>query len=92
MTNGAGASIASLPNGIVATTGFANVTNSGTITGFTQDGIAAGTNATVISNAGASITGVLNGIVANIGFANVTNSGSITGTGGNGIALAPTRR
>ena len=69
----------------VANTGFANVTNSGSITGTGGNGIGAGTNATVTNNAGATITGV-RGISAATGFANVTNSGSITGTGGDGIA------
>ncbi len=71
-------------NGICADTGFANVTNSGSITGTSGDGIFAFTNATVTNNAGATITG-LSGIYAVTGFADVTNSGHITGTSGNGI-------
>jgi uncharacterized protein with beta-barrel porin domain len=81
VTNNAGASIAGGQYGIYALTGFANVTNSGSITGasiFSQ-GIYAGTNATVTNNAAASIAGGEIGIIAQTGFANVINSGIITG-------------
>jgi uncharacterized protein with beta-barrel porin domain len=81
VTNNAGASIAGGQYGIYALTGFANVTNSGSITGASplSEGIYAGTNATVTNNAAASITGGVSGIIALAGFANVINSGSITG-------------
>ena len=87
MTNNAGATITGGQHRRIFSadyTGFANVTNSGSITGTGGDGIFAFTNATVTNNAGATITGV-SGIYAITGFANVTNSGHITGTGGNGI-------
>ena len=64
VTNNTGASITGGFHGIFATTGFANVTNSGSITGTSGFGIYADTNATVTNNAGASITGGLNGIDA----------------------------
>jgi len=83
VTNNAGASITGGQHGI-NTFDFANVTNSGSITGTNNIGIFAVTNATVTNNASASITGANNGIIA-IGFANVTNSGSITGTSTVGI-------
>ncbi len=65
--------------GIYADTGFANVTNSGSITGTATAGIAAATNATVTNNAGASITGGNYGITAGAGGSSVFNAGSITG-------------
>ena len=80
MTNNTGASITG-GYGINAVTGFANVTNSASITGTSSFGIHADTNATVTNNAGASITGGLDGIDAATGFASVTNSGSITAAG-----------
>ena len=84
VTNNAGASITGGLSGIVANT-FADVTNSGRITGTTSGfGIIAWTNATVTNNTGASITGGY-GINAVTGFANVTNSASITGTSSFGI-------
>ncbi len=85
VTNNAGASITSGFDGIDANFGFANVTNSGTISGGTGFGIYAYTNATVTNNAGASITSNGYGILANTGFANVTNSGTISGGTGLGI-------
>ena len=89
MTNNTGASITGNQYGIFAI-GFANVTNSGSITSTGSGGIRAGiiaaTDATVTNNAGASITSNEYGILANTGFANVTNSGSITGTATYGIA------
>jgi autotransporter-associated beta strand protein len=84
VTNNAAASITGGLNGIFADTGFANVTNSGSITGTSGDGIFAFTNATVTNNSSATIAGD-SGIYAVIGFADVTNSGRITGTSGNGI-------
>jgi uncharacterized protein with beta-barrel porin domain len=80
------ASITSGWFGVLANTGFADVTNSGSITGTIRDGINAQTNATVTNNAGASITGGRSGIVANT-FAEVTNSGSITGTTTSGFGI-----
>jgi hypothetical protein len=77
--------------GITASNGFANVTNSGTITGTADAGIFAGTNATVTNNGNAaSITGEQYGIRADKGSANVTNSGNIDGSGitGRGIYAA----
>jgi uncharacterized protein with beta-barrel porin domain len=88
VANNAGASITGGLVGIFAQTGFANVTNSGSITGTFLFGIAAATNATVTNNAGASITGGQVGIGTNTGFVTVTNSGSITGTIGSGISAA----
>jgi uncharacterized protein with beta-barrel porin domain len=85
VTNNAGAGITGGQVGINANGGFANVTNSGSITGTTGYGVYAGTNATVTNNASASITGGNYGIDANGGFADVTNSGSIAGTGSVGI-------
>jgi uncharacterized protein with beta-barrel porin domain len=84
--NNAGASIGGAVFGIVAFTGFANVTNAGSIKGNIGNGISAGTNATVTNNAGASIAGGSDGIVAFTGFANVTNSGSITSIVSDGIS------
>jgi uncharacterized protein with beta-barrel porin domain len=85
VTNNAGASISGGQYGIYANTGFADVTNSGSIIS-NQDGIVAGTNVTVTNNAAASITGDHFGIYAITGFANVTNSGGIVGgTNANGI-------
>jgi uncharacterized protein with beta-barrel porin domain len=83
--NNAGASITGGVHGIVAATGFADVTNSGSITGVTQFGIFANTNATVINNVGASITGSQRGVFALNGSADVTNSGSVTGIAEFGI-------
>jgi uncharacterized protein with beta-barrel porin domain len=80
VTNNAGGSIEGGTYGIVAVTGFANVINSGSITGTLLAGISVIGDATVINNAGASITGGSLGIGADMGLANVTNSGSITGT------------
>ena len=57
MANNAGASITGYQRGIFVGTGSADVTNSGSITGTTSDGIGANSNATVTNNAGASITG-----------------------------------
>jgi autotransporter-associated beta strand protein len=93
VTNKAGASITASQYGIDAQTGFANVTNSGTIISRAGYGIYAGTNATVINNAGAdigsSITGA--GIYVPHGFADVTNAGRITGgTFGTGIVAQST--
>ncbi|TYL69594.1 autotransporter domain-containing protein [Bradyrhizobium cytisi] len=85
VTNNAGGSITGGQIGINANSGFADVTNSGSITGTSNTGIFAFTNAIVTNNAGASITGAGNGIVASFGFADVTNSGSITGTTNFGI-------
>ncbi|WP_424630543.1 autotransporter domain-containing protein [Bradyrhizobium sp. SYSU BS000235] len=85
--NGAGASITGA-KGITASSGFANVTNSGTISGTAGDGISAATDATVINTAGGSITSGVFGIHATSGSADVTNSGSIVGTGGSGIAAS----
>jgi uncharacterized protein with beta-barrel porin domain len=80
VTNNAGAIITGGNYGIVANTGAANVTNSGSITGTSIDGIVANTgNVTVTNNAGASIMGARDGIVADQAAANVTNSGSIFG-------------
>jgi uncharacterized protein with beta-barrel porin domain len=79
VSNNVGASITGGAVGIFASSGFANVTNSGSITGTSSYGIYANTGATVTNNAGASITGGTVGINAH-SFANVTNSGSITGT------------
>jgi uncharacterized protein with beta-barrel porin domain len=86
VTNNAGAGVTGGSHGIHAATGFANVTNSGSITGTSGFGIEANTNATVTNNAGGSITGGFFGIYAGGGFANVTNSSSITGTSVVGIA------
>ena len=85
MTNNAGASIAGGQYGILAGSGFADVTNSGSITGTTDAGIFAGTNATVTNHAGASIAGGSFGIRADTGVAVVTNSGSIIGTTDAGV-------
>ena len=69
--------------------GFANVTNSGSITaGNNGIGIAASTNATVTNDAGANIAGGADGIAAFAGSANVTNSSSITGAANIGIIAA----
>jgi uncharacterized protein with beta-barrel porin domain len=83
--NNTAASIAGGQYGIAASSGFANVTNSGSIIGGSSIGIYAGTDATVTNNVGASITGGLHGIYASNGFANVTNSGAITGIANYGI-------
>ncbi|MDP3076045.1 autotransporter domain-containing protein [Bradyrhizobium sp.] len=85
VNNNALASITGGNTGIRALSGFADVTNSGSIAGTSFAGINAGTNATVTNNATASITGGGYGIVALGGFANVTNSGSIIGTSQYGI-------
>jgi uncharacterized protein with beta-barrel porin domain len=77
--NNAGATITGGQYGILAGTGSIDVTNSGSITGTSFDGISARTNATVTNNAGASITGGQAGIDAATGVATVTNSGNITG-------------
>lgn len=79
VTNNAGAAITGGQIGISASTGFANVTNSGGITGTGLYGIYANTDATVTNNVGATITGGGMGIRADIGSADVTNSGSIAG-------------
>jgi uncharacterized protein with beta-barrel porin domain len=94
VTNNAGASITggNESAGIFARAGFANVTNSGSISntastagsGFAIDAF---TNATVTNNVGASITSDGYGIYTATGFANVTNSGTITG-GVHGISAA----
>ncbi|WP_234680559.1 autotransporter outer membrane beta-barrel domain-containing protein [Bradyrhizobium monzae] len=76
VTNNTGGSISGA-DGILAATGSADVTNSGSITGTSNTGIGATTAAKVVNNAGASITGRQYGIHA-LGTANVTNSGSIT--------------
>jgi uncharacterized protein with beta-barrel porin domain len=83
VTNNAGATVTG-QTGIVGATGFANVTNSGSITGTFGYGIYAATNATVTNNAGATVIGAI-GIAGAAGFANVANSGSITGTASYGI-------
>jgi hypothetical protein len=83
VTNNAGAAITGA-FGIAASTGAANVTNTGSITGTTDTGIAA-SDATVTNNAGAAITGGFFGINAFTGAANVTNSGNITGSTDTGI-------
>lgn len=97
VTNNAGASIVGGVDGIVAFTGSANVTNSGSIAGGNSGvGISAGTNATVTNNVGASIAGGV-GIVANAGGSSVFNAGSIIGDtfaiqfagNGNTLTLAP---
>jgi uncharacterized protein with beta-barrel porin domain len=80
--NNTGASITGNDFGILANAGFANVTNSGSITGTFKDGISAFTGATVTNNVGASITAGDFGIVAVAGFANVTNSGNISASHG----------
>jgi autotransporter-associated beta strand protein len=85
VTNNTGAGILGGQAGIQALTGFANVTNSGSITGTAFYGIYANTDATVINNAGAAIVGNQYGIVTVTGFVNVTNSGTITGTANSGI-------
>lgn len=77
VTNNAGASVTGGAFGIYG--GVANVTNSGSVTGTSNFGIYAFTNATVTNSAGASIVGGQTGIYAQIGTANVNNSGSITG-------------
>ena len=79
VTNNAGASIAGGLGGIVGNTGFANVTNAGSITGGTA--IYGNTNAVVTNQTGGTITGTIDGIVAGIG-AIVTNDfgGSIAGS------------
>jgi uncharacterized protein with beta-barrel porin domain len=87
-TNNASAGITGGVIGINANTGFANVTNSGSITGTSSAGILAFSNATVTNNTGAGITGGFYGIRSLSGFANVTNSGSITGTSSAGIFAA----
>ena len=66
VTNNAGASIAGGQPELYAITGFADVTNSGSITGTNGDGILASTNATVTNNAGASIAGGFSGIFARL--------------------------
>jgi uncharacterized protein with beta-barrel porin domain len=88
VTNNAGASIVGGVEGIHANTGAANVINSGSITGTTDAGIFANTNATVTNNTGASITGGNVGVSANTGAVNVINSGSITGNNRDGIFAA----
>ena len=65
--------------GIGAATGSANVTNSGIITGASQYGIFAATNATVTNNAGGTITGGIIGIFAIGGGSSVFNAGTISG-------------
>jgi hypothetical protein len=85
--NNAAAGIAGGNYGIRASTGFANVSNSGSITGITDTGILAETDATVTNNDSASIAGGSYGIDAATGFANVINSGSITGTTSAGAGI-----
>jgi autotransporter-associated beta strand protein len=85
VTNNATGSITGTA-GIGAGAGFANVVNSGSITGTAIGGIVAGTDATVTNNVTGSITGALYGILATAATANVTNSGTITGTANVGIA------
>src|ERR1700730_3135466 len=74
-THNAGASITGDTAGILTQDGFANVTNSGSITASTGTGtgyaIYAFTNATVTNNVGASITAHGYGIYTETGFANV---------------------
>ena len=88
MTNNAGATISSL-NGIYAIVGYADVTNSGHITGASGVAIHAGTNATVTNNAGASITGGFSGIFVQHGLCpchqfrqhqGTTDAGIVAGT------------
>jgi autotransporter-associated beta strand protein len=59
--------------------GAANVTNSGTITSTSFDGIS-GSSAIVTNNAGASITAARYGIISFSGGSSVTNAGSISGS------------
>jgi uncharacterized protein with beta-barrel porin domain len=66
------------------TASIANITNSGSILGTINEGIFAGTSATVTNNAGASIKGAT-GIMVQAGGASVINSGSITGTSLDGL-------
>jgi uncharacterized protein with beta-barrel porin domain len=88
VTNSAGATIAGTFSGIQANGG--NVTNFGTITGGSGEGIEAPTGATtVINGQGGSISGRA-GVQAEVvfnatGTLNVTNSGSITGTVNDGV-------
>jgi uncharacterized protein with beta-barrel porin domain len=86
VTNNAGGSVSGDSYGIKTTTGFANVTNSGSIGGILFAGIYAQTNATVTNNAGANINGALFGIRAFTGFIDVANSGGIQGMAEAGIA------
>lgn len=85
VTNNAGGTIDGGTYGIRASAGFADVTNSGSITSLGANGIFANTNAIVTNEVGGTITGGQSGIHATTGFANVTNSGGITGTSGFGI-------
>ncbi|MEH2531859.1 uncharacterized protein with beta-barrel porin domain [Bradyrhizobium sp. AZCC 1588] len=85
VTNNTEASITAVQIGILASSGFSNVTNSGHIIGASTSGIYVQTNATVTNNIGATISGGLYGIYASNGLANVTNSGVITGTANYGI-------
>ncbi|MDB5602164.1 MAG: putative outer rane autotransporter barrel [Xanthobacteraceae bacterium] len=87
VTNNTGATIAGgIASGIEGLNGFANVTNSGTITSATMIGISASGGVTAINNTGAVINGAQYGIVSTGGNVDVTNSGSITGTSFHGIA------
>ena len=67
--------------GIAAITGFANVINSGSITGTSGSGygISAFTDATVTNNVGGSIAGGWFGIHAFAGGSSVFNAGTISG-------------
>lgn len=84
VTNNVGASIL---GGVGATTGSANVINSGSISG-SSAAISGQTNATVVNTANAIIAGDTYGIATITGTANVTNSGSVTG---NNIAIVASK-
>ena len=84
------ASITSGWFGILANTGFANVTNSGSITGTIRSGIYATTNAAVTNTAGASITGGEANCRQH--FAEVTNSGASPAPPPPASVLSPDKR
>ncbi len=67
--------------------GTSTVTNSGSISGGSREGIFFRAGGGVINNATGQISGALDGIYAKYDAATVTNAGHITGTSGAGVSL-----